>query len=131
MNPAEILSQYRTVAVVGASDNPERASHRVACYLMQNGYRVIPVNPQSPQVLGQTSYPDLSAIPEKVEIVDIFRRPEEVMPIVDQAIAIGAKVVWMQEGIINEAAAVKAREAGLEVIMDHCMLKEHSRLSTG
>jgi len=120
-----ILNGYRTVAVVGASPNPSRASHIVASYLMEHGYRVIPVNPGAKEILGMTSYPDLSSIPEKVEVVDIFRRSEEVTPIVDEAVKIGAKAVWMQEGVINEEAAAKARDAGLLVVMDKCMRKEH------
>ncbi len=125
----KILNQYRTVAIVGASPNPERPSYRVASYLMEHGYQVIPVNPNAPVILGNTSYPDLSSIPEKVEVVDIFRKSEEVMPIVEEAIKIRAKVVWMQEGVINEEAAAKARDAGLLVVMDKCMLKQHQRLT--
>ena len=117
------------MAVVGASTNPRRPSCKVTSYLSRHGYRVIPVNPQAQQILGKTSYPDLSSIPETVEIVDIFRRPDEVMPVVDEAIKIGAKVVWMQEGVVNEAAASKARDAGLLVVMDKCMRKEHRRLT--
>ena len=124
----KILNNYRTVAIVGASPNPERASYKVASYLMEHGYHVIPVNPRAPIVLGKTSYPGLSSIPGKVEVVDIFRRSEEVMPIVEEAIKIGAKVVWMQEGVINEEAAAKARDAGLLVVMDKCMRKEYQRL---
>ena len=125
----KILSEYRTVAVVGASPDPERPSYVVASYLGEHGYNIIPVNPQAKQILGKTSYPDLSSIPEKVEIIDIFRRSEEVMPIVEEAIKIGAKAVWMQEGVINEEAAARARDAGLLVVMDKCMRKEHLRLS--
>lgn len=124
----EILDKYHTIAVVGASPNPERPSHRVAGYLMEHGYQVIPVNPNAREVLGETSYPSLSSIPEKVEVVDIFRRSEEVLPIVDEAIEIGARAIWMQEGIVNEVAAAKARDAGLLVVMDKCMFKEHRRL---
>jgi predicted CoA-binding protein len=125
----KILTDYRVVAVVGASPNPERPSNQVAAYLIENDYRVIPVNPNAGEILGQKCYPDLTSIPEKVEVVDIFRRSEDVMPIVDEAIKIGARAVWMQEGVINEEAAAKARDAGLLVVMDKCMLKEHSRLS--
>ncbi len=128
MLEAKILNEYHTVAVVGASPNPERPSYRVASYLAEHGYHIIPVNPNAQQILGKTSYPDLSSIPETVEVVDIFRRPEEVMPIVEKAIKIGAKAVWMQEGIINEEAASKARNAGLLVVMDKCMRKEHRHL---
>ncbi len=129
MLEAKILNEYRTVAVVGASPNPERASYQVASYLMEHDYHIIPVNPNAQEILGKASYPNLSSIPGKVEVVDIFRRSEEVTPIVDEAIKIGAKVVWMQEGIINEEAAAKARDAGLLVVMDKCMLKEHQRLT--
>jgi predicted CoA-binding protein len=123
-----ILRTYHTVAMVGASPNLERPSHRVFNYLTEQGYRVIPVNPTIKDVMGKTSYPDLSSIPEKVEVVDIFRNSEEVMPIVGEAIKIGAKAVWMQEGVINEAAAARGRDAGLLVVMDRCMRREHLRL---
>ncbi len=129
MLEAKILNEYHTVAVVGVSPNPKRPSCRVASYLTRHGYHVIPVNPGAQEILGETSYPDLSSIPEKVEVVDIFRRSEEVTPIVDEAIKIGAKAVWMQEGVINEEAATKARNAGLLVVMDKCMRKEHLRLA--
>jgi predicted CoA-binding protein len=129
VHEATILNHFRTVAVVGLSPDPGRPSHRVASYLARQGYEVIPVNPHARQILGKPSYPDLSSIPEVVEVVDIFRRSEEVMPVVDEAIKIGAKAVWMQEGVINEEAASKARDAGLLVVMDKCMYKEHRRLS--
>lgn len=129
MHEEKILNGYRKVAVVGLSPDPNRASHKVATYLAQHGYEIIPVNPDAHEILGKTSYPDLQSLPQLVEIVDIFRRSEEVAPIVDQAIKIGAKAVWMQEGVINEAAASRARDAGLLVVMDKCMLKEHRRLS--
>ena len=129
MIEAKILNEYRTVAIVGLSPDPSRPSHRVAKYLTNHGYRVIPVNPDAQEILGTRSYPDMSSIPEPIEIVDIFRRSEEVMPIVNEAIKIGAKVVWMQEGVINEKAASMARDAGLLVVMDRCMFKEHQRLS--
>ena len=125
----KILNEYQSIAVVGASANPERGSYEVASYLMEHGYHVIPVNPNTPKILGETSYPDLSSIPEKVEVVDIFRRSEEVMAIVDEAIKIGARAVWMQKGIINEEAAAKARDAGLLVVMDKCMCEEHQRFT--
>ncbi len=124
----EILRTYKTVAVVGLSDNTERASYRVASYLKEHGYRIVPVNPTVRWVLGQLCYPDLASVPGQVEVVDIFRRPEEVGPIVEQSIAKGAKAIWMQEGIINEEAAAKARQAGLKVVMDRCMMKEHRKL---
>jgi hypothetical protein len=124
----KILKEYRTVAIVGASSNPERPSFRVVRYLSKHSYNVIPVNPNEREILGMTCYPNLSSIPEKVEVVDIFRKSEEVMPIVDEAIKIGAKVVWMQEGVVNEEAAAKAGEAGLLVVMDKCMRKQHISL---
>lgn len=119
-----VLSQYRTVAVVGVSPDPDRPSYEVADFLKAQGYRMIPVTPKGGVILGETVYPNLTSIPEKVEVVDIFRRPEDVPPIVDEAISIEAKVVWMQEGIVNEEAAAKARAAGLTVVMDHCMKQE-------
>jgi predicted CoA-binding protein len=124
----KILREYRTVAIVGASSGPERPSFRVVRYLSEHGYDVIPVNPNEREILGMTCYPNLSSIPEKVEVVDIFRRSEEVMPVVEEAIKIGARVVWMQEGVINEEAAAKARDAGLLVVMDKCMRKQHISL---
>ena len=124
----DILKKYHNVAVVGVSANPKRPSCRVAEYLTRHGYNVIPVNPGVKEILGKTSYPDLSSIPEPVDVVDIFRKPADVMPIIDEAIKIGAKAIWMQEGITNEAAATRARDAGLLVVMDKCMRKEHLRL---
>lgn len=120
----KILSQYRTVAIVGASPNPERPSHRVADFLKKEGFRVIPVTPNADKVVGETAYPNLISIPFPVDVVDIFRRSEDVLPIVEEAIVIGTKAVWMQEGIVNEEAAAEARKAGLLVVMDHCMRKE-------
>ena len=127
---ADILKSSRVVAVVGLSSNPERPSYQVASYLKEQGYRIIPVNPKENRVLGEVTYPDLYSVPEPMDVVDVFRRPEEVPSIVEQAIKIGAKAVWMQEGIVNEAAAAQAREAGLLVVMDKCMLKEHQKLGT-
>ncbi len=124
----EILESCKTVAVVGLSAKPDRPSFRVADYLKEHGYKIIPVNPMEKEILGEVCYPDLSSIPEKVDVVDIFRRPEDVPPIVDEAIKIGAKVVWMQEGIVSEVAAEKAREAGCIVVMDRCIKKEHQKL---
>ena len=124
----EILSSLKTVATVGLSGNREKISHSVAAYLQNQGYRVIPVNPTTVEILGEKSYPDLESIPEKIDIVQIFRRPEDVPPIVDAAIKIGAKVIWMQEGIVNEDAAQKARDAGLKVVMDACMRATHQFL---
>jgi len=124
----KILSSSRVVAVVGLSPNSERPSYGVASYLKEQGYRIIPVNPGAREILGEACYLNLSSIPEPVDVVDIFRRSEEVSAIVKQAIKIGAKAVWMQEGVINEEAAARAREAGLLVVMDRCMLKEHRKL---
>src|SRR4030042_745500 len=125
---AEILTSSRVVAMVGISPKPTRPSCRVASYLKRKGYRIIPVNPGIKQILGETSYPDLLSIPERVDVVDIFRRSEDVPAIVEEAIKIGAKTVWMQEGVINEEAAARAREAGLRVVMNKCMRKEHLKL---
>ncbi len=128
MLEAKILSDYHSIAVVGGLANPERPSYRVASYLIGAGYQVNPVNPNSGEILGRSSYPSLSSIPEPVEVVNIFRRSEEVMPIVDEAIKVGAKVVWMQPEVINEKAAAKARDAGLLVVMNKCIREEHQRL---
>ena len=124
----EILKSSRVVAVVGLSPKPDRPSYGVASYLKEQGYRIIPVNPQAREILGEVCYPELASIPEPVDVVDIFRRSEEVPAIVEEAIKIGAKAVWMQEGVINEEAAARAGEAGLLVVMDRCMLKEHQKL---
>ena len=124
----EILDNSRTVAVVGLSANPDRPSYRVASYLKERGYKIIPVNPNEKEILEEKSYPDLISIPEKLDVVDIFRRSEDVLPIVRQAIMTGVKAIWMQEGVINKEAAAEARKAGLKVVMDRCMRKEHSRL---
>lgn len=125
----EILSSYKTVAVVGISDKPDRPSYHVAEYLKNSGYKIIPVNPRLQNFLGETAYPDLASVPGPVDIVDIFRKPSEIPPVVDQAIAKKAKVIWMQEGIVNNDAADKARAAGLKVVMNKCMLKEHRKLT--
>ncbi|MDA8163561.1 MAG: CoA-binding protein [Desulfobacteraceae bacterium] len=125
---AAILSRYRRIAVVGLSPKEGRPSHQVARYLIDAGYTVIPVNPGHGRLLDRPCYPNLAAIPGGAEIVDIFRRPAEVPPIVEEAIAIGAKVIWMQEGIVHEEAARKAREAGLTVIMDRCLKVDHASL---
>ena len=122
----DVLTRYKKVAVIGLSPKSERASHRVAKYLMDNDYDITPVNPMQDEILGKTSYASLLDIPGEVEVVDIFRKPNVVMDIVEQAIKKGAKVIWMQEGIVNNAAADRAREAGLKVVMDKCMLKEHA-----
>jgi predicted CoA-binding protein len=121
-----IMNRYKTIAVVGFSTNPEKPSHYVPRYLKEQGYTVIPVNPTAKgEILGQKVYSGLKEIPQKVEIVDIFRPSKDVPPIVEEAIAIGAKVVWMQEGIVNNAGAERAKAAGLTVIMDKCMMKVH------
>ena len=122
-----ILDEAHTVAMVGLSDKADRPSNLVARYLLAHGYRVIPVNPGLSEVLGEKAYPDLASVPVKIDVVDIFRRSEDVPPIVEDAIAVGAAAVWMQEGIVNEAAAERARAAGLRVVMDHCMKKEHEK----
>ena len=124
----EILKDFHIVAVVGLSSNEERPSYGVSAYLKKHGYKIIPVNPNEDTILGERCYSSLLSISEQVDIVDIFRRSEDVLGIVDEAIKMGARVVWMQEGVVNEEAAVKARAAGLEVIMDMCMMKEHRRM---
>lgn len=125
----KILRESTTIAVVGLSDRPDRPSYEVAAYLKGKGYRIIPVNPAVKEVLGEKSYPDLASIPLPVDVVDIFRKPESVPPIVDEAVRIKAKAVWMQLGIVHEGSAQKARDAGLMVVMDRCMMQEHRRLS--
>lgn len=125
----DILKFSETIAVVGLSPKTNRPSHEVAEYLKQQGYKIIPVNPRATEILGEKSYPDLISIPLKVDLVDIFRRSEDIPPIVDEAIKIGAKAVWMQEGIISEEAAARARNAGLLVVMDKCTLKVHERMN--
>lgn len=125
----KILLECRTIAVVGLSSNPARPSNRVAAYMEAQGYRVIPVNPNEMTVLGEPSYPSLAAVPGPIDLVNIFRKSEEVLPIVDEAIARGAKAIWMQEGVVNEEAAERARQAGLLVVMDRCCLKDHAAWS--
>lgn len=124
----DILLTAKTIAIVGLSDKPDRDSYRVAEYLQRHGYRIIPVNPVIESVLGEKSYASVTDIPHPVDVVDIFRKPDAVGPIVEEAIAAGAKVVWMQLGVVNEAAAETARRAGLQVVMDRCMKVEHGRL---
>jgi len=123
----ELLQKYQTIAVVGLSSNPMRPSYAVTEYMQAAGYRTIPVNPNETEVLGEKSYARLEDVPEKIEIVNVFRRAEEVPPVVEGAIRVGAKVIWMQLGIENEEAAEKARSAGLVVIEDACILVEHRR----
>jgi uncharacterized protein len=126
-----ILRRFRRIAMVGLSSNPYRPSHFAAIYMRSVGYTVIPVNPREQAVLGERAYPSLRDIPEPVEIVDIFREPAAVPAIVDEAIAIGAKVIWMQLGVIHLEAAQRARDAGLEVVMDACVKIEHARFFGG
>ena len=124
---ANILANTKQIAVVGFSRRPNRAGYYVPAYLQGQGYRIIPVNPYLDEAIGETAYPDLASIPDEVDLVLIFQRSEKVPPFVDQAIAIGAKAVWMQLGIANETAAAKARAAGLDVVQDACMMVEHRR----
>ncbi len=131
MKRLSILQRFRRVAMVGLSANPLRPSHFVAIYLSNRGYDIVPVNPRETSILGRRCYPSLRAIEEPIEVVDIFRDARYVPDIVDEAIAIGAKVIWMQFGVIHEAAARKALEAGLEVVMDRCMKVEHARFDGG
>ena len=126
-----ILKASKTIAVVGLSANWWRPSFFAAKYLQERGYRVVPVNPQYPEILGEKSYPSLREIRFKIDVVDCFRKSEEIPALADDAIAIGAKVLWMQLGVINQAAAEKAEAAGLEVVMDRCMKIEHGRLFGG
>ena len=126
-----ILKTSRVIAVVGLSADWFRPSYFAAKYMMEHGYRIIPVNPRYPEILGQKCYPTLRDIAEKVDIVDCFRKSEEIMPLAEDAIAIGAKVLWMQIGVINESAAEKARKAGLDVIMNRCVKIEYARLFGG
>lgn len=122
-----ILEECRTIAVVGLSSDPSRASHSVSGYMKRNGYRVIAVNPNETSVFGEKAYADVFAVQEKIDLVDIFRRSDEAGKAVDEAIAVGAKAVWLQEGVIDAEAAQRALDAGLLVVMDRCWLKEHIR----
>jgi predicted CoA-binding protein len=124
---SEILDSAKTIAVVGLSNSPLRPSYGVAAYMQANGYRIIPVNPTINGALGEKARPTLRDVPEKIDIVDIFRRSEFVSEVVDDAIAVGASCIWMQEDVVNEEAAKKARLAGITVIMDQCILKEHRK----
>ena len=128
MNDIDIITKIlkmKTIAVVGFSPKKERPSHYVSMYMKDNGYDVIPVNPGHKEIAGMTCYPDLESIPEQVDVVDIFRRSEFVLPIVDSGISMGAKAIWMQDHVFHEDAAQKAKDAGLLVIMDNCMLRQH------
>jgi len=127
-NIGSVLRSARTIAVVGLSSKRFRPSFGVAEYMQSSGYRIIPVNPFETEVLGEKAYPELDRVPGAIDIVDIFRRSEFVPDIVDAAIRIGARAIWMQEGVVHEEAAARARAAGLEVVMDRCILKEHRRL---
>lgn len=124
----DILLSAKTIASVGLSSNQQKESYGIASYLKEQGYDIIPVNPTADEIMGEKSYPDLESVPEKIDVVQVFRRPEDVPPVVDSAIKAGARVIWMQEGIVNEEAAQKAREAGLQVVMDACMRMTHRRL---
>ena len=128
---ARILDECRTIAVVGLSSSSWRPSHGVADYMRRFGYRVIPVNPNETEVFGEKSFASLAEVPEKIDLVDVFRRSEEAGAVVDQAIAVGAKAVWLQEGVIDCAAAQRAIDAGLLVVMDRCWLKEHLKMGKG
>jgi uncharacterized protein len=124
----DILLSAKTIASVGLSSNRAKESYGIVEYLKGQGYHIIPVNPTTSEVLGEKAYPDLESVPEKIDVVQVFRRPEDVPPVVDSAIKVGAKAVWMQEGIVHEEAAEKARAAGLQVVMDACMRVTHRRL---
>ncbi len=126
-----ILGEYRVIAVVGLSADWYRPSYFAAKYMMEHGYRVIPVNPRYPEILGAKCYASLREVPEKVEIVDVFRKTQDVMPIAEDALAIGARVLWQQLGVRNEAAAAMARAAGMDSVMDRCVKIEHARLFGG
>jgi len=126
---AELLKSAKTIAVVGLSDNPARTSYGVSAYMQSQGYRIIPVNPAISEALGEKAYPTLSEVPEKIDIVNVFRRPEHVPEVVDEAIRLGVPAIWMQEGVVHEEAAEKARQAGIFVVMNRCILKEHGRLA--
>ena len=130
MSIPELLKTSRTIAVVGLSSKRFRASYGVSEYMQRNGYRIIPVNPFEQAVLGEKCYPDLDSIPDRVDIVDIFRRAEYVPEIVEAAIRIGARAVWMQEGVVHAEAAERATAAGLTVVMDRCILKDHRRMGS-
>ena len=124
----EILTEVRSIAVIGISDDPSRPSFGVARYLIENGYRVIGVNPKLEDILGDICYPTLASIPEPIDLVDVFRQPDAVNGIVDEVIKLHIPYLWLQEGVVQVEAAKRAQEAGVRVIMDHCIMKEHSRL---
>ena len=124
----DILLSAKTIASVGVSSNKEKESYWIVSYLKEQGYQIIPVNPTATEILSEKAYPDLASVPEQIDVVQIFRKPEDVPPVVEDAIKVGAKVIWMQEGIVNVEAARKAREAGLQVVMDACMRATHRQL---
>ncbi|HML18508.1 MAG TPA: CoA-binding protein [Bryobacteraceae bacterium] len=124
----DLLRSAHTIAVVGLSSNPMRPSNGVSEYMKRAGYRIIPVNPNETEVLGEKSYPRLEDVPDPIDVVNVFRRPQFVPEIVESAIRIGAKAIWLQEGVIHEAAARRAQQAGLDVVMDRCILKEHRKM---
>lgn len=129
--PAEVrdlLMRARTIAVVGLSDKPDRDSYHVAAYLQKAGYRIIPVNPALTEVLGERAYPGLREVPDPIDVLDVFRRADAVPAIVEDAIAVGARAVWLQDGIVHNEAAARARAAGLQVVQSRCMLREHSAM---
>jgi len=129
-NIQELLRNARTIAVVGLTNDPSRPSYAVSTYLQSNGYQVVPINPKLSEVLGEKAYPSLSeaARSEEIDIVDVFRRPDAVPAIVDEVVALGLPVLWLQETVVHEDAAARARKAGITVVMDKCILKEHRRL---
>ena len=132
MNDKETINQIlqmKTIAVVGMSPKPERPSHYVALYLRDHGYKIIPVNPGQREIAGETCYPSLKDIPKPVDVVDVFRRPEHILPIAEATVEIGAKALWLQDGVINEEATKLAEEAGLLVVMNDCMLRRHRQIS--
>jgi len=132
MNDKETINQIlqmKTIAVVGMSPKPERPSHYVALYLRDHGYKIIPVNPGQREIAGETCYPSLKDIPKPVDVVDVFRRPEHVLSITEATVEIGAKALWLQDGVINEEATKLAEEAGLLVVMNDCMLRRHRQIS--
>jgi uncharacterized protein len=125
---ADLLRRSRRIAVVGLSGNPDRPSYRVSQYLIERGYEIIPVNPQESEILGRKAYPSLGAIGGEIDIVDVFRRSDQTDPIIDEAIKIGAKAIWLQEGVVNDAGAIRAQGAGLAMVQDRCIKKELAKL---
>ena len=128
MTNEQILNTFKTIAVVGLSPKLNRPSHGVAAYMQSHGYRIVPVRPGTDEILGEKAYPSLSDIPFQVDIVDVFRRSDTVLPVAQEAVKIGAKVLWLQEGIVNQEAEKLCLDAGLDVVMDRCILKEHRKL---